>query len=187
MKSTLPESFRLMTQLEEVVDVSRNAESRLSGNGAGNQQNRCLKLCLSDGYYDDGTVYPRENEASQNQAMIAMEVTPIPNLSINSKAGLKILLHGPIDIRWGVLMLHEGNSLVMGGNVKELAETQAKALEEAKKQAGVGVDPTIRALIWNPDTGEEQGTLHLINKNSLDISLQIKCHPSNILTVLVCA
>ena len=173
LKTTLPESFRLMIQVEEVIDVASNAETRLGGNnhsGGGTGQ-RCLKLCISDGCYENGSAYPNANnnhtaQQQQQQAMLAMEVTPIPNLTMASQAGLKLLLHGPIDIRWGVLMLHEGNALVLGGSVKELVDIQAKALEEAKREAGVGVDPTVRALIWNPDTGEEEGTL--VDKTQFD-------------------
>jgi len=54
-------------------------------------------------------------------------------------------------------MLHEGNTLVLGGSVDSLVDIQRKALVDARKEAGVGVDPTVRALIWNPDTGEDQG------------------------------
>ena len=188
LKATLPESFRLMIQVEEVIDVSRNAETRLGGatannnyNNSGGGQQRCLKLCVSDGFYEPtGSPYPpnannnnnnnNNNSRTKNQAMLAMESSPIPNLTMAAKAGLKILLHGPIEVRWGVLMLHEGNALVLGGSVQALVEIQTKALEDAKREAGVGVDPTVRALIWNPDTGGEEGSFVFVSFLSFFLS-----------------
>lgn len=171
MTATLPGAFRLMIQVEEIVDVAQNQESRLSG---GRGQQRCLKLCISDGY--PVPAVSDANNSGQQQVMFAMEMWPIPNLSIQSKAGIKILLHGPIDIRWGFLLLHEGNALVLGGNVHHLAKLQAKALEEAKKQAGVGVDPTLKALVWNPLTGAERGKCTCV--------ISISRHSSKILNLL---
>jgi RecQ mediated genome instability protein len=156
MLTTLPESFKLMIQVEEVVDVAQAAEARLGGNASTamavgqqqqhHQQQRCLKLCITDGYHD----HP--------QPKFAMELSNIPNLSAQTPAGTKLLLHGPIPIRWGVLLLHQGNALVLGGSVARLVELQNEALADAKKQTGVGVDPTVRALVWNPDMGDEEGT-----------------------------
>jgi hypothetical protein len=155
-KATLPENFRLLLQVEEVLDVSVNAEMRLSVGPAsrtapspvGNQHSRCLKLYVSDGY----------SVSNSSGHLIAMEVPPlISDLSVNSLSGCKILLRGAVDIRLGVIMLHSGNATVLGGNVASLVETQKKALQQAKKVAGIGVDPTVRALIWNPLTGMEEG------------------------------
>jgi len=166
-KATLPESFRLMVQVEEFLDVSLNAEARLAVGPAsrdapaavGNQRNRCLKLAMSDGYTSTGSPYYTEND-SPHFTLIAMEITPIQNLSVNSNAGIKVLMRGPIVIRHGVLFWHPGNATVLGGKVPELVELQVRALEQAKLRAGVGVDPTIKALIWNAETGEmEEGTL----------------------------
>jgi hypothetical protein len=36
-------------------------------------------------------------------------------------------------------------------------EMQRKALEQAQRLAGVGVDPTVKALIWNPIGADEEG------------------------------
>jgi hypothetical protein len=146
-KQVLDKSFRLLVQVEELLDISMNAESRLAVGPAssnaptpvGNQQKRCLKLCISDGYEYLPTTTP----------IIAMEVTPIPNMSVQTKAGVKVVLQGPLEIRWGILMWHPGNATVLGGSVQELVEIQQRALEQAKQVAGVGVDPTIRALIGN--------------------------------------
>jgi len=168
-KAQLPSSFKLLVQVEELLDVSKNVETRLSHGPAsrnapsavGNQNGRCLKLLLSDGYSDEdvgtsngGGVENRtingnniSNESSN--AFVAMEITPIQSLSVNSLAGIKVVLSGPIDVRHGVLLLHEGNTVVLGGHVPDLVQIQAKAIEQAKKQAGVGIDPTVRALIGN--------------------------------------
>jgi hypothetical protein len=186
-KGRLPASFRLLVQVEELLDVSQNAETRLSVGPAspnapapvGNQQARCLKLCLSDGYgpynnereNQDGMTFRPNNQSS---VFMAMEIEPIPMLSVNSKAGVKVLMRGPLQIRHGILLwqpvyrppdtgANNANNAtavqqitVLGGCVKELVEIQASALQQAKLVAGVGVDPTVRALIWNPETGETQ-------------------------------
>ena len=152
-KAQLPDTFRLLVQVEEFVDVSVNAQVRLTHGptstteptAVGNQQKRCLKLLISDGYPFD-------------TLLVALEISPIPAISAHSHAGLKILLSGAIQIRHGVCMLHPGNTTVLGGQVPELVEIQRKALEQAKRVAGVGVDPTVKALIWNPDQGlDEEG------------------------------
>ena len=135
--------FRLMVQVEELLDVSMNAETRYAHGPApqtapspvGQQKNRCLKLLISDGSVDN--VKP----------MVALEIKPIPNLSTNSEAGIKLLLRPPISIRYGVLLLHEGNAEVLGGCIPSLIDTQKKAMERAEKNSMVNVDPTIRALI----------------------------------------
>jgi hypothetical protein len=195
-KSQLPASFRLLVQVEELLDVSQNAETRLSVGPAspnapapvGNQQARCLKLCLSDGYgpysnsnAEDGMTFrPSDNDRnhqSSSSVFMAMEIEPIPMLSVNSKAGVKVLMRGPLQIRHGILLwqpvyrppdanTNNNNNAaaatavqqitVLGGCVQELVEIQAAALIQAKLVAGVGVDPTVRALIWNPETGETQ-------------------------------
>lgn len=157
-KATLPDSFRLMVQLEEALDVTRNMETRYESGGS--PQNRCFKMCLTDGYFDNGTPFPTANvNNSASRPMLALEVSLIPSIPHNVKAGAKLLLQGPIDVRWGTMMLHEGNALYLGGEVPRLIEKQKRAVEQVKKLAGVGVDPTIRALIWNPETGDEQGML----------------------------
>lgn len=151
---TLPETFCLMVQVEELLDVLLNAESRLQVGPAsataptpvGNQRLRCLKLYLSDGYNPQPTRH-----------LVAMEVTPLKDLSVNSKAGIKIVLRGPLTCRHGIAMCNPGNTQVLGGSVASLMEIQRKALEQAKKAAGVGVDPTVKALIWNPVGADQDG------------------------------
>lgn len=203
-KQKLTESFRLLLQIEEIVDVCCNAEARLSsgptqqnpsiptGNqGNRYQGNRCLKLCLSDGYYrdgnphcgkyDDGHFHHRSMNnpscnvtSSKSSVFVAMEVSPIKKLSRNSQAGMKLLLKGPIDIRFGVLFLHEGNSIVLGGYVQHLVDIQCKALEQAKKVAGIGVDPTIKALLWNSDALENDDPQDEGEHESGDVTISRK-------------
>lgn len=163
----LPQSFKCMVQVEELLDVSLNAEQRLTNGPAssssptatGDQSKRCLKMLLSDGYDNEGCRYSNADETSQASAplhIVAMETETIPNLSVQSKPGLKVILSGPIVIRCGVLMLDEGNTTVLGGCIPHLIPFQRKAMELAAKVAGVGVDPTVRALVWNPETGMEE-------------------------------
>jgi RecQ-mediated genome instability protein 1 len=150
----LPESFRLMVQVEELLDVSLNAEARLSVGPAsptsptpvGNQHMRCLKLYFSDGYLLLGGIH-----------LVGMEMAPIPDLSVHSKAGLKLILKGPLTCRFGIIMCSPSNTNVLGGSVVSLMEMQQKTLEQAQRLAGVGVDPTVKALIWNPIGAEEEG------------------------------
>jgi RecQ-mediated genome instability protein 1 len=150
----LPESFRLMVQVEELLDVSLNAEARLSvgptsrtsPTPVGNQHLRCLKLYLSDGYLLVGGIH-----------LVGMEISPIHDLSVHSKAGLKLIVKGPLTCRFGIIMCSPSNTAVLGGSVASLMEMQQKALEQAQRLAGVGVDPTVKALIWNPIGAEEEG------------------------------
>jgi hypothetical protein len=143
-KDTLLSTFRLLVQVEELLDVSLNTESRYNlGNdltpvqtGDGKQKSRLLKICLTDGHLPFAH-------------FIAIETKPIPNITLNSHAGMKILLKGPLDIRHGMLQLNPTNAIAIGGRVDELVTVQRKALEQAKRLYGAGIDPTIKALCWN--------------------------------------
>mmetsp|Transcript_26715 Transcript_26715/g.40383 ORF Transcript_26715/g.40383 Transcript_26715/m.40383 type:complete len:537 (-) Transcript_26715:2109-3719(-) len=141
-KAILPSTFRLLVQVEELFDVSLDAESRFSKRNTNlsiQNKTRCLKVYLSDGHipcFD----------------LIGMEVSPIPNLSVNSTAGAKVLMRGPLEIRLGILQWNPSNAIVLGGCVSELIPIQRKAMEQAQRLAGV--DPTVRALIGNDLVGE---------------------------------
>lgn len=176
-KASLPETFRHMVQIEELLDVSKNAEDRLSLGPSsatsptpiGNQKKRCLKLLLSDGYYADGSTLKNNDnnghstlshntvDSYLHQHFVAMETEPIHQLSVHSKPGIKIILSGPIPIYMGILLLHPNNIIVLGGYIPDLIPIQKKAIECAAKLAGVGIDPTFRALVWNPDSGIDDG------------------------------
>ena len=165
-KHVLPKPFALLCQLEELSDVSLSFEKRLQtserngGNRTGtNNQNysRCLELCMSNGHE-----YNTEDNSIAN--FVGIETDVIPNLSTSSLAGIKVLLKGPLDIRHQILLLHQANCFVLGGCVDELVRHQREAIEKAKRTAGVGIDPTIRALIGNTDLdddGEEIGRAHV--------------------------
>jgi len=166
-KAALPQSFKLIVQVEELLDVSLNAEQRLalgpasssSPTPVGNQSKRCLKLLISDGYFQNGDCRRLLNEGSSSSTrshIVAMETEPIPNLSVHSKPGIKVALSGPIEIRFGIMMLHPGNTTVLGGCVPDLIPIQKKAMDLAAKLAGIGIDPTFRALVWNPHSGMEE-------------------------------
>ena len=184
-KVTLPSSFHLLIQMEEVVDVSMNCEQQLASMGGGgnnnivssvvvgtnnnnrgqqyhqqgggnrNPKHRMLKMTFSDGYYSNGKAYPSSNASKENQILIANETSPIQNLHTTSPPGLKILLHGPIDIRLGQLQLNDGNCKVIGGEIQSWKEVWQRAKEKAQRTRGLGVDPTIKALCWNSDMGDE--------------------------------
>ena len=175
-KAQLPASFRLLVQVEEILDVSVNAMTRLeygptNSNTAptpvGNQLKRCLKIAYTDGFVG-GTGHSRYinqnnniNNNTENQPpeeiLVAMEVQAIPDLSVHSRAGLKILLQGPLTIRRGVALWHGGTTTVVGGRVTALEDMQQQALQQAQRLAGVGVDPTVRALIGTqPLTTEDE-------------------------------
>ena len=137
-KVTLPSSFRCFLQIEEICDVSENSESRLS-TPTTISSSSCHKLCLIDGYYP-------------GQALLAVEVASIvgPGAGVTKLLpGTKILLCGPIIVRHGMIGLHGGNCIILGGHVERLIQIQRQAMEKAKQLSGHGIDPTIRALIWN--------------------------------------
>ena len=168
-KQELPASFQMMVQVEESVDASKNTEARLASKAAAaaNHHARCLKLLLSHGYQHPPPL------------IVAMEVSPIPNLKNAPLAGCKLLLKGPITIRWGVWMLHSGNTNVLGGSVEELVQIQTKALEQAKQVAGVGVDHTVRALIGTAPIIDNDEPQDEAEEESRDVPLQ------SLLTTLV--
>ena len=136
---TLPQDFRLMVQIEEVIDVSRNADDRLRALNSANAA-RCLKLALTDGY-------PPPPAHGPKPVLVAIETAPITSLSATTLAGTKVSLHGNIRCRHGVLLLSNRHATVLGGVVDHLVRAQRQALEKAKLEAGVGVDPTVRALV----------------------------------------
>lgn len=163
-KAVLPETFRLLVQVEEFLDVSSNADTRMGASssssspaGAGGTQNynsnkRCFKFCFADGYCGEGNSDFNENTAQQQQQqpLVAMEVSPIAaHLTVNTPAGLKVLLTGPMTIRHGMVGWHAGNAFVLGGCVETLVQVQQQALQLARNRAGHGVDPTVKALIWS--------------------------------------
>jgi len=55
-----------------------------------------------------------------------------------------------------MLELNDGNCVLMGGEIHGWKEIWTRARERAQRERDLGVDPTIKALIWNPDTGGEE-------------------------------
>jgi hypothetical protein len=88
-----------------------------------------------------------------------METTQILNLSVSSPPGLKLLLHGPIIVRVGLVELNDGNCAVIGGEIDSWKEVWKKAKERSQREKGLGIDPTVKALVWNPLMGDEEGML----------------------------
>jgi RecQ mediated genome instability protein len=175
-------SCRLLVQLEEVVNVAISNEARMqrdvhndpatnsnshSSSSSSSSGPRCLKLQLVDGYQHP--LQPRHNPASNthaplsaNSAIVAMVMSPIPNLTDQAMAGTKLLLtlggeeelttngssSWALRISHGVLLLTPQNCLVVGGHVPELAAEQARQRKALHDQSGASItDPTIRALV----------------------------------------
>ena len=195
-KAILPSNFRLLIQMEEVIDVTMTCEQRLAAMGGGpsaaaaaeavssnayNRYNdntdsghqhhggttrnprRCLKMTFSDGYYPNGETFPQQDDDGKENniihVLLAMETTQILNLSVSSPPGLKLLLHGPIIVRVGLVELNDGNCAVIGGEIDSWKEVWKKAKERSQREKGLGIDPTVKALVWNPLMGDEEGML----------------------------
>jgi hypothetical protein len=170
-----------MVQIEEVVDVSLNSEgmlgsvdppqnnggstantnnnsSRVNANNQRGQNNnnrsksRMLKLVVSDGYN------PTNNSSSNgtsntnnNSTMLAMETSSIPSLSPQTPPGTKLLLFSTLIIRHGILQLNCKNCLVLGGRISSWEVLANEKREKLKRMKGMGVDATVRALVWSND------------------------------------
>ena len=143
---------------------SSNGNNHNYGQGTNRSEKwRCLKLVFSDGYCPNGrggASLPANNNNDNDQEndviYYAMETSPITNLSTASVPGTKLLLHGSIQIRFGLLQLCDENTFVIGGQVPSWRDIWTKAREKAQREKGLGVDPTIKALIWNPLMGDEE-------------------------------
>jgi RecQ mediated genome instability protein len=188
---------RLLVQLEEVVNVALSNEARMqrdvrndpvtksNSHSSSSSGSRCLKLQLVDGYQHP--LQPRHNPASNTQAtsltssaIVAMEMSPIPNLTDQTMAGTKLLLtiggeearttngsaSSALRISHGVLLLTPQNCVVVGGHVPELAAEQARQRKALHDQSGASItDPTIRALVShkymtdgaNADNDDDEG------------------------------
>jgi len=81
-----------------------------------------------------------------------------PNDGNGSSSG-----EGSLVVRFGILQLNDGNSTILGGHVPHWQGLWKKAKEKIQREKGHGVDPTIKALIWNPLTGGEEGEWLMIS------------------------
>lgn len=133
--SHLPESFRLLLQVENFTDMGKNLEQRLDEHST--SSSRCLQLAVTDGH----------------DTYTAMEVTHIPTTIL---PGAKVLLRGKMTIRNGVCGWTPNNIMVLGGYVTELVEFRKELLRTERQRLGHGVDPTVKALIWMNNIHEEQ-------------------------------
>jgi len=149
---------------------SQQQQNTFGNTSSRNSKYRCLKMIISDGYHPNGKSSLSETnqhseEGKENHTeiiMFARETSPILNLSISSPPGVKLVLHGPIDVRCGMLELNDGNCVVAGGEIESWKLIRMKAKERAQRERGLGVDPTIKALIWNPIMGDEEGMIFVM-------------------------
>jgi RecQ mediated genome instability protein len=160
-KSVLPQSFRLLVQINEFVDAASSLDKRMEAINDTNPSaptqtcyppaSRCLKFCYTDGYTNTFNIENRSLPVDTTNMFVAMELSPLDGLGTQYQliAGLKILLHGEIIIRHGVAGWHSGCATILGGSVEHLVEIQRQALVYAKKESGSGVDPTVKALVRN--------------------------------------
>ena len=143
---SLPKTHRQLVQVEECVDISQNATHR-ADHGATSQAafanpamyaGRCMKLSLSDGANLDlrltSSTSPTDKSTTWASPIIAVETSPNPSLSVNTPAGTKLILLGPLLLSSSTLLLNPDNVLVLGGTVPELVEMQDKAVEAARKK-----------------------------------------------------
>lgn len=149
---------------------SQQQHNNFGNTSSRNSKYRCLKMIISDGYHSNGKPSLSEtnqpsDDGKENHTeiiMFARETSPILNLSLSSPPGVKLVLHGPIDVRCGMLELNDGNCVVAGGEVESWKLIRMKAKERAQRERGLGVDPTIKALIWNPIMGDEEGMIFVM-------------------------
>lgn len=174
-KATLPASFRLMVQVEEWVDVAKNAAARLEETTTTTTK-RCFKISYSHGSPPESTPLAGRDENSPNNApLVAMELAPLIGCStISAAAGLKVVLVGPLTVRHGMAGWTPANALILGGAVERLAAARRHAVQRAR--AGHGVDPTVQALIWTantvPDDDETGGTTNAGMHACLDFCME---------------
>lgn len=128
-----------------------------------------------------GTDVTTSSTWSSDFFLVAMEVTPIPNLSIHGLPGIKLLLTAPITIRHGILLLHPGNATVLGGHVPQFVPIQKRAWEQAKRLAGVGVDPTIQALIGSDLPEDEEREQEILYDDAAGETIRLTL-PNTIIT-----
>jgi RecQ mediated genome instability protein len=149
-KKDLSSSFRLLLQVEEICDVSKNSEARLT-NDSRCTAGSCRKFCCVDGHLPPSP-------------LLAIEISPIVKAGgVLLPPGTKVLLTGPMTVRHGIMGWHAGNVLVLGGQVERLVQIQEQELQKRIKSSGHGIDPTIRALIWKQNdehlrNEEDEGT-----------------------------
>jgi len=161
-------SLGMETRILQENNSNQNTVNNNNNNHSNNNHHRtgmtqssssssCLKLILTNGQIP--TIVP---STSLTNIILAMEVTPMGGRQQQHHrqthhlhhpsmitAGCKVLIHGHVIIRYGILQLHAGNSTLLGGQVLESVEKRRNIIEQIQKDGMVGIDPTIRALIGN--------------------------------------
>ena len=77
--------------------------------------------------------------------MVALEQRPLPGLGVLPPAGIKIVVEGALVWR-GVLLLHPGNTAVLGGHVPLLEQAQRAAEAAWNEPTGVCGFPEERSV-----------------------------------------
>ncbi|CAE7536451.1 RMI1 [Symbiodinium sp. KB8] len=94
-------------QIDEVLNIGAKAAEAQEDVGR-----RCLKLALCDG----------------QQQVTGIEYRPMPEVSVKTAAGAKLLVQG-VTVRRGVWLLHAGNCKLLGGSVPNLEHLQGAVAE----------------------------------------------------------
>ncbi|XP_034244450.1 recQ-mediated genome instability protein 1-like [Thrips palmi] len=126
---------KMACQIESCIDI---------GHSAYNQMQRVRKEDVGNSQIDENKEYQQSWEPKSNrclqftlcdgvQTIKAIEYKFISLLKTDMIPGLKILLHGPIECRRGVLLLEEKHVTILGGEVDALAIVNAYENELAKK------------------------------------------------------
>lgn len=147
-------NVHLLCQVEDWVDLSLGHENRLlqdnnSHNSSATNTKSCYKLFLTHGSHSFVGLLVLLTSSSDNHD----PNHPKTASSLLFQAGSKVLIQSSsskLKIRHGVWQLTlPGNLVVLGGSVAPLVQARTEALQKAQQLQGVGVDPTIRALIGN--------------------------------------
>ncbi|EKX30880.1 hypothetical protein GUITHDRAFT_51889, partial [Guillardia theta CCMP2712] len=98
-------------QIDEVINISEPNEHRLA-----DTRGRMLKLLLTDG----------------TENICGLELNEIRDLSVNSPAGVKVLVKD-FEMRRGVALFGPHNLCVLGGMCSDLEKKRQKAMAELEK------------------------------------------------------
>ncbi|XP_073997939.1 tudor domain-containing protein 3-like isoform X2 [Rhodnius prolixus] len=113
-------SGNIIVQIQKIRNISA-PKSNEESQGAP----RLLKLILSDG----------------SQSCTALEISPLPFISLNTPPGTKLRLKGEITVTSGMLHLNTGNVELLGGIVSTLVEKWTMNRNLAKHTRGrVGME-----------------------------------------------
>jgi len=120
---------RHVLQVDEVVDIAKPLKDRYSQP----QGYRCLKMSLTDGV----------------QRVAALEYRPLPALSADTPAGLKVAVTDAL-IRRGVLLLRSENLVLLGGKVERLERARVALQQHCGRP--------LSAVVEAEAAGQQRGT-----------------------------